>query len=449
MVRVRFAPSPTGYLHVGNARTAILNFLFAKKNGGHFLLRIEDTDRARSDPHFESSILEDLLWLGVKWDEKIYRQSQRLHIYHEYAKTLIDKGYAYKCFCSKERLRKLKEECEKRKEPPRYDKRCKNLSDSERKRLESEGIPSVIRFSTPERTVEFLDSVFGRITFPKDYLDDFIIMKADGTPSYNFAAAVDDMLMGITHVIRGKDHIPNTPKQILIFEALGRPHPVYAHHSLLLGKDGKPLSKREGSNKIRTLREMGILPSAVFNYLTVLGRKTEKEIMDLPEMVESFSIESISRSDAVFDFDKLLWFNRNYIKKLPSDELTALLGLKDEEKEVIDALKENAETLNDLKESIRLFKEPMISEEGFEFLKTVETSEKIACALKDVLEAKEGFSFASIVERLKRLGVLRTKEEILALRVLLTGKKTGPPIDSILRFIPEETIKGRLKWLKA
>ena len=226
MVKVRFAPSPTGHLHVGNAKVALLNYLFARNQGGKFVLRIEDTDLERSDVSYETSILDDLTWLGIAWDEGPLRQTERFEIYRSYAKILLDKGLAYKCFCSQETLEKMREASLKKGEPPRYERRCRKLSEKEILNLEKSGTPYVVRFKSLNKPITFIDSIHGEIQFPRDHVDDFILMKQGSTPSYNFAVTIDDMLMDITHVIRGADHISNTPKQIMLFEALGKSTPT-------------------------------------------------------------------------------------------------------------------------------------------------------------------------------------------------------------------------------
>lgn len=444
MVRVRFAPSPTGYLHAGNARTAILNYLFSKKENGVFILRIEDTDRERSNPFFLESIIEDLSWLKIRWDEGPYFQSERLKIYESYAERMIRDGFAYRCFCSKERLSELRKRWIMSKEPPRYDGKCRNLTESEIRRLESAGEPYVVRFLSPQESVSFEDGIFGEINFPATYVDDFILIKADKTPSYNFAAVIDDMLMDITHVIRGRDHISNTPKQILLFKALGRPHPIYFHHPLLLEKDRRPLSKREGSREIRKLREMGIIPEAIINYLGVLGRKVERELMSPDELIDSFSIHSFSRSDEVFDFEKLLWFNKQHIRGLPAQELGKRAGLSLDER-IIDLLKDNVETLTDLRKMMAIFENPEIEEEGIKFLKGVEDAKKIAGIIKESVKNGERLSLQSLKGKIKDEGIPLKKENIMAIRILLTGKMAGPPIDRLLDFIPVNLILGRIE----
>lgn len=446
MVRVRFAPSPTGNLHVGNARTAIINYLFSRKEKGTFLLRMEDTDLSRSSKEFEDSIVKDLSWLGIGWDEDLIRQSERFGIYREYADVLLHEGFAYKCFCSKERLIRVNEEKIRRKEPPGYDGYCRRLTEDEIRRLEEMNSKYVLRFMVKGREVAFDDMVFGHLKFSLRNLSDFIIIKADGTPSYNFSCVVDDMLMGITHVIRGRDHIPNTPKQILIFQAFGKEHPVYGHHPLLLEKDGKPLSKREGSRSIGGLRSEGVLPQAVFNYLAVLGRRVKKEVMDIDELIESFSLDSISKSDASFDYEKVLWFSRQHIRKMDTDRLAQISGIKEEEKKFLEVIKENASTTKELLELIKIFEEPTISNEGLEFLKSVDEAKEIGNVLFQILLDGEKLSLGSIKKRFIERSILLKKEVMLALRVLVTGRNYGPPIEDLLPRIPREVIMERVRW---
>ncbi len=329
MNRVRFAPSPTGNLHVGNARTAVLNYLFARSGGsGHFILRIEDTDVERSQSSFEESIKEDLKWLTLDWDEGPYRQSDRLDIYRSWAAALLGKGLAYKCFCSKEELEKARAEALRRGQPPRYGRVCAGLSRDAVHRLEAAGTPYVLRFRSPEREIRFRDAIYGDVSFPAEHVDDFIIVRTDGMPSYNFAASVDDQLMKITHVIRGSDHLSNTPKQIMLFLAFGFEPPAYAHHSLLIGVDKKPLSKRHGATRVAEFRAMGILPEAMVNYLAIIGRKVDREFLKTrEELMGTFTLGSFSSSDAVFDPGKLLWLNKEHLRTMDAGALLERMGL--------------------------------------------------------------------------------------------------------------------------
>ena len=334
-VRVRFAPSPTGYLHVGGARTALFNYLFARHNDGDFILRIEDTDRERSDIELVNAILDGLNWLGLEYDEGPvvggnygpYFQSERKGIYSKYIEILKEKGSLYPCFCTPEELAKRREECQKRGKPYRYDRRCRQLSKVEIERRMREGIPYALRILTPDDgETAFDDMIRGRVSFKNSELDDPIVVRSDGSPTYNFCVVVDDHLMEITHVIRGEDHLSNTPKQILVYNALGWEVPVFAHVPLILGPDRKRLSKRHGATSISAYRDDGYLPCAMFNFLSLLGWSAgeDREIMSKDEIIERFSIEGISRSPAIFDVDKLKWMNGHYIREMDENEFVVL-----------------------------------------------------------------------------------------------------------------------------
>jgi nondiscriminating glutamyl-tRNA synthetase len=329
-VRVRFAPSPTGLLHVGNARTALFNYFFARQNGGAFILRLEDTDVARSSSEAEQTILEDLHWLGLQWDEGPgrsgdvgpYRQSERLGIYRHYAEELIEKGKAYRCYCTEAELEEKRKWFLAKGIPPKYDGRCRNLTPEEEKSLTEKGLPASLRFRVEARHVTFEDQVKGRMSFDGQGIGDFIIVRSDGTAAYNFAAVIDDHLMAVTHVIRGEDHLTNTPRQILVYQTLGFPPPRFAHLSMILGPDRTPLSKRHGATAVSHFREEGYLPEALVNYLALLGWSPEdgQEVLQLQELIQKFSLKRVSRSAAVFDFEKLNWVNREHMKGLPGDE---------------------------------------------------------------------------------------------------------------------------------
>ncbi len=306
LVRVRFAPAPTGLLHIGNARTALFNYIFAKRHGGTFILRIEDTDVERSTEASMDRILEDLQWLGIRWEEGPdkggsagpYLQSQRLPLYNDYAEQLFREAKAYKCFCSNERLEALRKEQLSKGVMPRYDGRCRSLSKAEISKLESEGLRPVLRFQIGKGSIVFEDLVHGRMHFESEGMGDFIIIRSDGMAAYNFACVIDDHLMHVTHVIRGEDHLSNTPRQILIYQALGWQSPVFAHHPLILGKDRSPLSKRHGATAVSQYREEGFLPEALLNYLVLLGWSppSGEEILPLEKIVEDFSLGDVSKS---------------------------------------------------------------------------------------------------------------------------------------------------------
>lgn len=319
-IRVRFAPSPTGPLHIGNVRAALYNWLFAKHGGGQFLLRIEDTDRVRSDKKYEDDIINGLTWLGISWDSQIYRQSERLDIYEKYLKKLLDENLAYYCFCTSEELEIERQAQLSQGFPPKYSGRCRSFSLAEAsKQLELK--PAVIRFKIPEKTVGFNDIIRGRVEFDATLLGDIIIAKSLREPLYNFAAAVDDFEMEITHVIRGEDHISNTPKQILIQEGLGLTHPHYAHLPLILGPDRKKLSKRYLENSLVDYKHDGYLREAVINFLVLLGWHPveDREILSVDEMIKEFDLSRVQKAGAVFNSEKLVWLNSHYIKTLSED----------------------------------------------------------------------------------------------------------------------------------
>jgi glutamyl-tRNA synthetase/nondiscriminating glutamyl-tRNA synthetase len=334
-VRLRFAPSPTGQLHVGNARTALYNWLLARNRGGTFILRIEDTDRERSTLESERGILDDLRWLGLNWDEGPdaggsagpYRQSERLEIYRLHADRLLASGRAYRCFCSPEQLESDRQAALAAGLPPKYPGRCRDLAPGEVRARLAAGDLAVIRFEVPgQRDVTFADAVRGAVTFSTDQIGDPVLLRSDGSPAYNFAVVVDDALMGVTTVVRGEDHIPNTPRQLLLYEAFGWTPPVFAHLSLVLGPDHAPLSKRHGATSVVEFRTRGYLPEALVNYLALVGWSPGDgdELLPLEEMARRFSLEAVSHSAGVFDVEKLAWVNRHYLKAADRQRLVQL-----------------------------------------------------------------------------------------------------------------------------
>jgi glutamyl-tRNA synthetase/nondiscriminating glutamyl-tRNA synthetase len=334
-MRVRFAPSPTGHLHVGNARTALFNWFLARGSGGTFILRIEDTDVERSTLVSEASIMRDLTWLGLDWDEGPdvggprgpYRQSERLHLYGSYAKELLAGSHAYYCFCSREQLEAERQEALATGRPARYSGRCRSLASEEVNLRIAAGERPAIRFRVPEnREVVFTDAVRGEVRFHTDVIGDPVIVRAEGVPAYNFAVVVDDALMEITHVIRGEDHISNTPRQILLYEALGFTPPTFAHLSLVMGPDHTPLSKRHGATSVDEFRAKGYLPEAVVNYLALIGWSpgSNDELLPAGELAKRFSIEAVTLSAGVFDEEKLAWVNRHYLKQASAFKLAEL-----------------------------------------------------------------------------------------------------------------------------
>ena len=336
ILRLRFAPSPTGQLHVGNARTALFNWLMARGAGATFVLRIEDTDFARSTKEAEGSAIDDLRWLGLSWDEGAdaggahgpYRQSERLHIYRAHAVELMSRGQAYHCFCSEEQLEMDRYQALRNMQPPKYVGRCRNISrEAARKRIEC-GDTAAVRFRVPDgdREIAFDDLVRGRVSFSSDVIGDFVLLRSDGVPAYNFAVVIDDALMAISHVIRGEDHISNTPRQLLLYEALGWKPPLFGHVSMVLGPDRSKLSKRHGATSVGEFRERGYLPEALANYLALIGWSPgeNEELLPLDELAKRFRIEDVGKSAGVFDPEKLAWVNRHYLKLTAPDRLAQL-----------------------------------------------------------------------------------------------------------------------------
>ncbi len=335
--KTRFAPSPTGKLHIGGVRTALFAWLFARQNNGKFYIRIEDTDKKRLDKEGIPMITESLSWLGIDWDEGInskgesigefgpYIQSQRLDIYKKHVQTLLDNGSAYYCFCDSERLETLRKKQEENKQPPMYDRKCLKLSEAEIQKKIDNGEKYVIRFRVPRDGKTILeDIVFGKIEFENNLLDDIVLMKSDGFPTYHFAHVIDDHLMRTSHVLRGEEWISSAPKHILLFKALGWESPYYAHLPLILGPDKKKLSKRHGSVKIPDFKEQGYLPEALINYIVFLGwnPKTTQEMFSMEELIENFDLSKINKTTPIFSYEKLDWFNAQYLKQLSLEDLT-------------------------------------------------------------------------------------------------------------------------------
>ena len=325
-VRTRFAPSPTGFFHIGSARTALFNYLFAKKNQGNFILRIEDTDAERSDPKFEEDIIENLKWLGIDWDEGPYRQSERRNIYAKYLEKLLNEGKAYYCFCSEEELEAKRQEQMSRGLSPCYNGKCSKLSSEEIKKKLVEGQPSIIRFKIPVKKVSFNDMIRGKVEFDANLIGDMSIAKDLASPLYNFAVVVDDFEMKISHVIRGEDLLPNTPKQILLQEALGFPQPEYGHLPLILGSDKSKMSKRHGAVSMGEYKKEGYLSETIINFLAFLGWNpgTEREIFSIASLIKEFSIEKVQKGGAVFNIKRLDFLNGFYIRQKSSEKLTEL-----------------------------------------------------------------------------------------------------------------------------
>ncbi|RLA80001.1 MAG: glutamate--tRNA ligase [Deltaproteobacteria bacterium] len=454
-VRTRFAPSPTGYLHVGGARTALFNWLFARHHGGKFILRIEDTDQARSKDEYLQDILESLRWLGLHWDEGPYFQSKRMDLYREHAQRLLEEGKAYRCYCTPEELEEMRRQALAEGRKPKYDGRCRSRKDH------PEGVPFAIRFKSPQEGVTVVEDLLrGKVTFRNEELDDLIIVRSDGTPTYNFVVVVDDALMGITHVIRGDDHLNNTPRQILLYEALGYPVPKFAHLPLILGTDRTRLSKRHGATAVSAYREMGYLPEAMVNYLARLGwSHGDQEIFSIEELIEKFSLEAVSTSPAVFDPEKLLWLNSHYIKELPAEEIAQRLipflakrgivvDLDERLVKAVRTLQPRAKTLEEMAEqAVFYFRPPTAYDEkgvrkfftpaGIAFLEGFKESLKRTPFDPDGLEG----AFRKLAEELG----LKTRDAAQAVRLALTGKTVSPGLFEVMDVLGKEETISRLQ----
>lgn len=471
-VRVRFAPSPTGLLHIGNARTALFNYIFAKRHQGTLILRIEDTDVERSTEVSIDSILEDLQWLGIHWEEGPdrdgpdgpYRQSQRLSLYRDYATQLLQARKVYKCFCSPERLEALRKEQISKGKMPRYDGRCRLLSEKELSKKESEGTQSVLRFQVGRGAIVFEDLVHGRMNFDPSGVGDFIIVRSDGISAYNFACAIDDHLMRITHVIRGEDHLSNTPRQILIYQALGWQPPMFAHHPLILGPDRSPLSKRHGATAVSQYREEGFLPGALLNYLVLLGwtSPSREEVLPLERIIEEFALHTLSRNAPTHSRKKLEWLNSLYIRKKEGARFSELLlpylergGLPMHEidrrylTQVSEVLKENLVILSQIEEYLGIFFDEkfFFEEEAKTILIDSKNRETLRTFIKmlDVLPENTSDAWPSVLSQLEGKTARRGKDLYAPLRAGITGKTKGPELAKILTILGKERIVRRLK----
>ncbi len=475
MVKVRFAPSPTGYLHVGGARTALYNWLFARKNKGIFVLRIEDTDRTRYVPGSVEDIQESLKWLGLVWDEGPYFQSERTQLYKEHAEILVKKGYAYRCFCSEERLKSLREEQISKGLKPGYDRKCRYLSEDEVNKLLSEGKPYVIRLKVPlDREIVFEDFLRGEIKVKGSDLEDIVLLKSDGFPTYHLANVVDDHLMGITHVMRADEWIPSTPYHVFMYEAFGWEQPTFAHLPVILAPDGKgKLSKRHGATSVLEFRKMGVLPEALVNFLALLGWSPggDREIISLDEMIEIFDLKKVGKRGSVFDFNKLYWMNSYYIRQKSLDELYELSKPFFKEKGInLEALdREGIKKIMHLyQERIKILSElPEVCE--YFFTDNIEYDE---AAIKKYFSKQETHylleSFTKRLEELQNFDKeniettlrifcselnIHPKELIHPIRVLLTGKTIGPGLFELMEVLGKEScirkiIKGLEKLQK-
>jgi glutamyl-tRNA synthetase len=449
-IRVRYAPSPTGALHLGGARTALFNYLYARQQGGQFLLRIEDTDRARLKEGSQASIEEGLRWLGLQWDEQPLIQSQRKDVYARGAESLLDTGAAYRCFCTPERLEQMRAEQRARHEPERYDRRCRSIPREEADRRAAAGERFVIRQAMPlEGSTTFHDLVMGTVSFRNDTLDDHVLLKSDGFPTYHLAFAVDDHDSRISHVIRGDGWLPSAPKHLLLFQAFNWLPPAFAHVPLVLGPDKKPLAKRHGAKDVLEYRDAGYLPEAVDNFIAFLGWSpgTEEDVLTIDELIARFSIEKIQPSPAVANLERLEWLNGQFIRRLPADELAARLtkrfsGVSAEAlRPLIPLVQERLRTLNEATEMLRFFFEEPRDVRVEQLVPKGQDAGATAAALKaaaDRLRHLSAWDHDTLEHSLRTLGEeigWSSRDLFMTLRVAVTGRIVTPPlIESIARL---------------
>jgi len=483
-VRARFAPSPTGHLHVGNARTAFFNWLFARQQRGTMVLRVEDTDLDRSEARFEGQLIDDLKWLGLDWDEGPdvggsfgpYRQSDRLTIYREHAERLLSEHKAYLCFCTEEELQRERDRAAAEHRQPIYSGKCRAIESVEAQRRRSAGEACAIRLRIPEHPIRFHDIVHGEVEFSNEVVSDPIILRSSGMPVYNYVVVIDDALMKITHVIRGDDHLSNTPKQVALYEALGWPVPEFAHLSTILGGDRERLSKRHGATSMANFRDMGVLPEALVNYLALLGWAPPggtREIFSMGELVKEFSLERVTPSPAVFDMEKLYWLNRHYIKEAPPERVEKLafpyfkqfLGVTAvQQGGIVDSHPPDVKTwfatvVRLLVPSVDRLEQlpdragPIFNYDAKAALAAPENAEVLAWPHTDAVLA--GFSvkiledesardarltperFKQVVNEVKAETGAKGKELFHPIRIVITGSHSGPEFDKLIPILEE------------
>jgi glutamyl-tRNA synthetase len=466
--RLRFAPSPTGYLHVGGARTALFNWLYARHYGGTLVLRIEDTDFERSTNEMVDGILQGLHWLGITWDEGPFFQSQRMDLYRAGADRLLASGHGYYCFCSKDDLEQRRAVAQAEGRPPRYDGTCRRLSREEAEKRRSSGAACAVRFAVPAAdTTVFDDQVFGRIEFSNTELEDFVLLRSDGVPTYHLSVVTDDIDMRMTHILRGADHISNTPKQVLLYQALGAPLPAFAHVPLILGADKTRLSKRHGATSVMAYRDEGIVPEAFRNFLALLGwtpADASREVMQDAQLIEQFSLPGISKSNAVFDRPKLDWFNTEYIRAYSAEKLIPLIeeewkkaGVTPVQREpgwlanTVDLLKPRARNLKDFAGAFRAF-----FSDDFEadpaavtkFLGDASVREMLVELGNRYAQSQELFSEQETEKLLRDLAVEKNVKAgvlINGARVALTGQGVAPSLFAVMTALGKDRTVERLR----
>ncbi|MBN2011368.1 glutamate--tRNA ligase [candidate division KSB1 bacterium] len=463
-VRVRFAPSPTGHLHIGNVRTALLNWLFAKHSNGTFVLRIEDTDPERSKDEYIGLIYDDLRWMKLDWDEGPdvgglygpYRQSERFDIYRRYAKKLLDTGKAYHCYCTPDELDTMRKEALARNESANYPGTCRNLTDEQKAAFEKEGRKPVVRFRVPEGDVKFNDLVKGEIQFDTSNIGDFVIMRQEGIPMYNFAAVVDDHLMKISHVIRGDDHVSNTPRQILMFNALEVPLPQFAHIPMILGPDRQRLSKRHGATSLDEYRDNGYLAETLVNFLSLLSWSSQSgdEILSVERLIEEFDFGRVSKSAAVFNPDKLNWMNGQYIRNTETATLTKLvlpmfqqagydISNKERIHQIVTVLQEKVEFLEQMVGHAKIFFQDHISITDPEARAIIhkDSAQKVLWSFLRELRSIGQLDidiFRDIMKHVQKETGIMGKDLWMPVRVALTGEIHGPELPSVISLLGKE-----------
>lgn len=477
-IRVRFAPSPTGPFHIGGARSALFNWLLARKyKDGKLILRVEDTDRARSTKESEENIKEALKWLGLTWDEGIdvggeygpYRQTERLHLYQEFTDKLIAEDKAYYCYCTEAEIEAEREALRAENKMPIYQGHCRNLTAEQKAQYEAEGRKPVVRFRTPEnQQVMFKDLVRGQMCFESNGIGDFVIVKADGMPVYNYAVVLDDALMKISHVIRAEEHLSNTPRQVVLFEALNLPVPIFGHISLILGKDHSKMSKRHGATSVDQYRKLGYLPEALVNFLALLGwaPQDEKEIFSAEELIEAFSMDRVAKNPAVFDIDKLNWINAHYIKQAKPEKITMLAiphlvekgyikgPLTDVEMaklvSFVAVIQDHLSFAAQVVDFADIFFKDDVLIESDEAKETLldETTPAVINLFKDKLKALEVVEakaikpiFKAIAKELKVGG----QKVYMPLRVALTGQMHGPDLVGLVEVLGRDKVIKRIE----
>lgn len=475
MVRVRIAPSPTGEPHIGNIRTAVFNWLFAKSRGGKFIVRIEDTDRERFDPRSKNAILESLRWLGLTWDEGPeaggrygpYVQSQRRELYQAYARELVKKGFGYFCFCTKERLAKMRIKQQEERIPPRYDRRCRRLSPKETEERIAAGEKAVVRLKVPlGGKTSWVDLIHGKIEFRNEVVDDQVLLKSDGFPTYHLAVVVDDYLMKISHVLRADEWVSSTPKQILLYQFFGWPPPAFGHLPMVLGPDKSKLSKRHGATSILRFRDEGYLPEAVFNYLALLGwaYDDKTEIFSRKELIEKFDLKKINPRCPIFDYQKLEWMNGVYIRQLSADELkfkiknqiakTHIKNQKDLDKyleKIIPLVQERMRKLSDFEALADFFFAEEV-EMNPQLLATFgatpgEVKQQITTSYDKLQQVTvwKAEEIEKVIRGLVEENRWRPSRFFMALRLVLTGKKISPPLFGTMAVLGKVRTLSRLK----